>query len=475
MRELIKGKWHFIGIGGVGMSGIAKAWMELGNPVTGSDLVSSELTDRLSALGANVRIGEHDPSYITDDLEAVVVSSAIKKDNPELMEAARKGIPVIQRGICLARLMEYKKGIAIAGAHGKTTTSAMAAWLLHRCGSRPAFFVGAFIEDLAANGKWDSGEYLVAESDESDGSFLELAPHIAIVTNVEDDHLDYYGSVEKISEAFLEFINKVPDNGKVILCLDDPGVRGILPRVRGYQDSHDPGAPGRVVTYGTDRAAILRCDEPVYDGEYTRSRLYMREAPIGELVLRLHGRHNILNALGAIAAGMECGLPMEGMLEAMSEFRGADRRLELIGRAGGVDIYDDYAHHPTEIIATLSAVADLKPRRCIVAFQPHRYSRTRLLAEKFGPAFNGVDELILLPIFGAGEEPEEGVDSSLIGGYISKNRRLPHYAAAGIEDAAAIALEILRPGDLFITLGAGNIYALAEVVLKRLGEKRGGA
>ena len=455
-----EGKWHFIGIGGVGMSGIAKACLEMGKPVSGSDLAASVLTDRLSALGAEIHIGPHDPALVTDNLEAVVVSSAIRQDNPERLAAVAKGLPVIHRGSCLARFMDQKKGIAIAGTHGKTTTSAMIAYLLETSGSEPSYFVGAYVGDLDTNAKWGKGDYLVAEADESDGSFLELAPEIALVTNVENDHLDYYGTVDKIDDAFVAFINKVPVSGKSIVCIDDPGVRRLLPKI-----NHD-----RIITYGTAPEANLRGGDLRYEDGKMMANVYWRDKPTGRLVLQVYGKHNLLNALGAFAAGMESGLGFAGMEEILYGFRGAHRRLEYIGEANGIRVYDDYAHHPTEIKVTLEAAKYIGAKRMVVLFQPHRYTRTRLLADGFGGAFGNADVLILLPIYSAGEDPIAGVDSGLIADKVATQQGVRPIVAQGFEDANAIVTDMLAPGDLVLTLGAGNIRKLGEMLLDSVGK-----
>jgi len=454
-------KWHFIGIGGVGMSGIAKACLEMGKTISGSDLAASALTDRLSELGADIHIGDHDPALIKDGLDAVVVSSAIRRDNVERLAAIAKGIPVIHRGSCLARFMDQKKGVAVAGAHGKTTTSAMIAYLLEKSGCGPSFFVGAYVGNLDTNAKWGRGEYLVAEADESDGSFLELSPEIALVTNVENDHLDYYGTVDKIDEAFISFINNVPESGRSILCLDDPGIRRLLPRI-----NHD-----RIVTYGMGAGADLRGGDLHYGEGITRANVFWRDKPVGSLALQVYGNHNLLNALGAIAAGMECGLGFAGMEEILYGFRGAHRRLEYIGEKNGIRVYDDYAHHPTEIKVTLEAAGFIGARRMLVLFQPHRYTRTRLLADDFGRAFGNADELILLPIYSAGEDPITGVDTGLIADKVIDNGGIKPTLTGGFEEACDVVLGMLKPGDLILTLGAGNVRKLGEMLLDRITEQ----
>lgn len=449
------GKWHFIGIGGVGMSGIAKAWLELGNQVSGSDLAASPLTDRLSLLGADVHIGQHDPVNITDDVEAVVVSSAIRADNPELLAAREKGLDVIHRGACLARLMQHKRGVAVSGAHGKTTTSSMIAFLLERSGMQPAFFIGAHVEDLGTNGRWGEGEYMVAEADESDGSFLELSPEIAVVTNVEDDHLDYYNSMEKIDEAFLTFAAKAQEKGLAVLCLDDPGVKRLMQGI----------ARDKTITYGTDPDADLRGRDLRYENGLMMGEVSWHGEMVGTLTLQLYGKHNLLNAMAAAAVGRECGLGFEEIFTILREFRGAHRRLEYLGETGGVKVYDDYAHHPTEIKATLDAAGYIGANRLLVMFQPHRYTRTLLLAKSFGVAFDGADELILLPVYSAGEDRIEGADVGLIAEEVDKNRSKKAMIAAGFEEASAMVAGLMAPGDMVLTMGAGDIRKAGELLL----------
>ena len=451
-------KWHFIGIGGVGMSGIAKACLEMGMMVSGSDLASSALTDRLAGLGATIHIGGHDPALIGRDLDAVVVSSAIRKDNPELLAAEEKGVPVLHRSSCLARLMKRKKGIAVAGAHGKTTTSAMVAWLLQKSGMAPSFFIGAYVGNLDTNAEWGGGEYLVAEADESDGSFLGLSPEIALVTNVDNDHLDHYGSMDNIDDAFVAFIDHVPETGKSILCLDDPGLRRLMPRI-----AHD-----RIVTYGASAGADLRGVNLRYEAGEMAADVYWRENYAGTLRLQVYGKHNLLNALGAMAAGVECGLDFAGMAEILYDFRGAHRRLEYMGEAGGVKFYDDYAHHPTEIMATIAAAGFIGAKRILVFFQPHRYTRTQLLADEFGGAFDGADELILLPVYSAGEDPIPGVGSGLIADMVAGRRSKKPDVATDFDQAVDLAIGLTAPGDLVLTLGAGNIRRFGEMLMARL-------
>jgi len=357
-------------------------------------------------------------------------------------------------------MMSLKKGIAVAGAHGKTTTSAMIAELLEKSGREPSFFIGAYVGNLDTNAKWGDGEYLVAESDESDGSFLELAPAIALVTNVDDDHLDYYGSAEKLDDAFVTFINRIPETGKAILCIDDPGIQRLMPRI-----NHD-----RIVTYGTTAGACLRGANLRYEAGKMTAEIYWKEAPAGDLTLQVYGGHNLLNALGALATGMECGLLFPGMAEIMYGFRGAHRRMEYVGESRGIVVYDDYAHHPTEIRVTLEAAGFIGAQRIVVFFQPHRYTRTRQLAEEFGKAFGAADELILLPVYSAGEDPIPGVDSGLIAEKVIKHGGVKPEVATDFAHAADLALRLLRPGDLVLTLGAGSVTGLGAMLLAKLAQ-----
>lgn len=455
-----QGKWHFIGIGGVGMSGIAKICLEMGKRVSGSDLAESDLTKGLEALGAEIHIG-HDAAYVTPELETVVVSTAIHRENPELCRARELGIPVMHRGAALARLMDKKRGIAVAGAHGKTTTSAMIALLLEKGGYDPAFLVGAYVEDLGTNGKWGKGEYMAAEADESDGSFLLLNPLVALVTNVEDDHLDYYGSQDRINEAFIEFVNHVPAQGAAIVCIDDPGIRGLLPCFRSR----------RLLTYGTSPEAWLRGENLRCQGDRMQAEVYLEDRLLGTLKLSVYGNHNLLNALGAIAAALVWGMDFETAASILEGFHGAHRRLERVGEAKGVRVFDDYAHHPTELKATLKAAAMIEARRRIIVFQPHRYTRTKLLAKEFGDAFQGADQFYLLPIYSAGEKPIPGVTSRLIAEAVEAAGGFQPKLAADFAEALTLLQREVEAGDLVLTLGAGDVWRLGPQLLEALKEE----
>jgi len=439
------------------MSGIAKICLEMGENVSGSDMAASLLTQQLEDLGADIHLG-HDGALISDEVAAVVISTAIHPDNPELQEAVRREIPIIRRGEYLAKLMDHKDGIAVAGAHGKTTTSAMIALLLNNGGLDPAFLVGAYVDNLKTNAQWGQGRFMVAEADESDGSFLKLNPWITLVTNVEDDHLDYYGSRENINAAFKKFIEHTPSDGCAIVCLDDPTLAGLLPEVE----------TGRMLTYGFRpdawlRGESVRCEKGRMLAEVFRDNEYL-----GTLSLKVPGKHNVLNALGAVAAGLECGLDFQTMADILAEFSGAHRRFEWIGEAKGIQIFDDYAHHPTELKATLSAARLLQPKRLIAVFQPHRFTRTQLLADEFGDAFTEADRLVLLPVYAAGEPPIPGVNSELIASAVMAQTGIIPEQTKDFDETIQKLCGALKPGDLLLTLGAGSVGRLGPMLLAAL-------
>lgn len=452
-----KQRLHFVGIGGVGMSGIAKICIEMGQQVSGSDLAESILTRQLTEKGAAIHIG-HDAALVGDDVSAVVISTAIRQTNPEVQEAIRRDIPIIHRGRYLAKIMDQKEGIAVSGAHGKTTTTAMIALILEKGGLDPAFLVGAYVKSLGTNAKWGQGQYMVAEADESDGSFLHLNPRITLVTNIEDDHLDYYGSQEKINDAFVRFINHTPDHGAAVLCMDDPNLVKLLPRLTNQ----------RLLTYGTGAGVWLRGDQLRCENGQMMAEVYCAGQLLGTLRLKVPGYHNILNALGAIAVGLECGLSFAVMAEILQDFTGAHRRFEWVGKAKDIRIFDDYAHHPTEIKATLKAAQLLKANRVIVIFQPHRFTRTQLLADEFGDSFDLADELYLLPIYSAGEKPIEGVSSDLIAEAVIHHNQLAPRQCADFTEAIALLNQQLQPGDIVLTLGAGDVGKIGPMLLETL-------
>ncbi|BCV24691.1 UDP-N-acetylmuramate--L-alanine ligase [Gelria sp. Kuro-4] len=448
---------HFIGIGGAGMSAIAKVLLEAGNTITGSDLKRSEATARLARMGATIYIGHRAKNLKHPDL--VVVSSAIPATNVELAAAKEAGIPIVQRGEMLAELMDDRKGIAVAGAHGKTTTTSMISLVLERAGLDPTVLIGGELNDIGGNAKVGRGEYLVAEADESDGSFLKLRPHIAVVTNVEDDHLDYYGSVEKIAAAFATFVARVPGAGLAVLCADNPTaahIAGVCQR--------------RTVTYGLDNPATYEARNISHRTLHSDFDVFERGAYLGSLSLSVPGRHNILNALATVAVAREVGVDFAVVREALAVFHGVHRRFELLGEVGGVYVVDDYGHHPTEIKATLSAAKLGRFSRIICVFQPHRYTRTKFLHKEFGAAFGQADELIITGIYSAGETPIAGVSSELIVDAVAAQDGPQPVYIPELKHIVPYLLERVRPGDLVLTVGAGNIWTVGEELVAALSQ-----
>ncbi|MGE5188753.1 MAG: UDP-N-acetylmuramate--L-alanine ligase [Gemmatimonadota bacterium] len=445
---------HFVGIGGIGMSGIAELLLNLGYRVTGSDLRRSDTTDRLAGLGAEIRTG-HAAENVPDDGHVVVVSSAVRPDNPEVVEAHRRKIPVIPRAEMLAELMRMKYGIVIAGTHGKTTTTSMVATILATAGWDPTAVVGGKLNSLGSNAKLGRGDFLVAEADESDGSFLKLSPTVAVVTNIDPEHLDFYSGIGQIKETFLHFVNKVPFYGFAVLCVDHPNVQELIPSVE-----------KTVVTYGFSHQADYRAGEVVAEGMASRFILVRRDERLGEVVLRAPGRHNVSNAVAAAAVAAELGIPFERIREGLADYRGVHRRFQVKGERGGVTVVDDYGHHPAEIRATLEAARDVWPgRRLAVGFQPHRYTRTHALFREFVSAFHDADLLFVFDVYPAGEEPIPGASGERLCAAIRDHgHKAVHYAGkAG--DAAGEVVPRLRPGDIFLTMGAGDVWKLGESVL----------
>ncbi len=446
---------HFVGIGGIGMSGIAEILLNLGYRISGSDVRDSPVTARLASIGATVFHGHHSESIAGAD--AVVVSSAIPNDNPEMRAARELRIPVIQRGELLAELMRLKYGIAIAGSHGKTTTTSMTAAVLHQAGKDPTVVVGGRVGAIGSNARLGKSDFLLVESDESDGSLLKLAPILGVVTSIDREHLDHYRTFESLQDTFIEFANKVPFYGTVILCIDDPNVAAILPRLR-----------RRFLTYGTSPQADLIVSEMDCGHFRSRFRLQFHKQDLGRFEVQGAGRHNVLNAAAAVLVGLELEIPADVIREGLQSFSGVDRRFQLKGRQAGVTVIDDYGHHPTEIAATLAAARTCDFEKVHVVFQPHRYSRTRLLADEFTRCFENCDRLYILDIYGAGEEPIEGVHARGLAERIAAGGGPPvEYVGvmdAAVERAAAAA----RPGDVIITLGAGSIWQAGEQLLARL-------
>jgi UDP-N-acetylmuramate--alanine ligase len=447
---------HFTGIGGIGMSGIAEVLLELGFTITGSDLKLTPLTDRLSALGARIWEG-HSAVHIAG-AKAVVISSAIDEDNPEVLEARRLQIPVIPRGELLAELMRLKYGIAVGGSHGKTTTTSMLAAILSHAGLDPTVVVGGRLRAMGgSNARLGRSDFLVVESDESDGSFLKLSPIVAIVTNIDREHLDHYPSIEEIRAAFAEFVNRVPFYGAAVLCLDDENVQRILPLVK-----------RRTVTYGTRAQADVHVTE-VSGGHFASEfRLGARGSDLGTFRLQLPGVHNVLNAAAAVATGLELGLEADAMREALEGFTGVDRRFQVRGQERGVTVIDDYGHHPTEIRATLAAARQCRYRRVLAIFQPHRYTRTFHLMDDFARCFYQADAVYVVDIYAASERPIEGVSAAAL---VERIRAYGHRSAeyaGSLESAAQMVLAAAGEGDLVLTLGAGNVWQAGDRVLEGL-------
>ena len=450
---------HFTGIGGIGMSGIAEVLLNLGYEISGSDLKLSPITERLAGMGAKIHEG-HQAANVAG-ARALVVSSAVDEQNPEVQEARRLQIPVIPRGELLAELMRLKYGVAVAGSHGKTTTTSMTATILNYAGLDPTVVVGGRVGTMeGSNARVGHSDFLVVESDESDGSFLKLAPIVAVVTNIDREHLDHYPSLDAIRAAFLEFVNKVPFYGAVIVCLDDANVQGILPAIR-----------RRTITYGTTAQADIEASE-IGCGHFASDfRLRYRTADLGRFHLGIPGQHNVLNAMAAVAVAMELEVPPDTIREALATFGGVDRRFQVRGREAGVTVIDDYGHHPTEIRATLDAARLCGFRRIHVIFQPHRFTRTFHLMDEFGRAFHQADTLWVLDIYAASEKAITGVSAeSLVERIRGCGHRNAVYAGT-VERGVEGVLEAAREGDVVLTLGAGNVWQAGETVLARLRER----
>ena len=447
---------HFVGIGGIGMSGIAELLLNLGHSVTGSDLKASKTTERLRELGARITIG-HDPENL-GDADVVVISSAVKESNSEVAAAKSRGIPVIPRAEMLAELMRLKYGIAVAGSHGKTTTTTMVANVLSGGGFDPTTVVGGRVMSLGTNARLGKGEFIVAEADESDGSFLLLTPVISVVTNIDREHLDHYGGLENLKSAFVEFINKVPFYGLAVICMDSPELSSITPMIT-----------KRFTTYGFSEHAELRATNVSTCGYNTAFTVLHRDVRLGEVVLSLPGKHNALNALAAFAVGLELEMEFDQIREGLAEFHGIERRLELKGERRGVRVIDDYGHHPEEIRVTTEALREsLGPKRLIVVFQPHRYSRTKLLMKEFAEALSGADIVYILDIYPAGEAPIDGVSSKLLRDEIESTGFRDAVYVSDKESCIEKVLEAARPGDVVLTLGAGNVWKLADRLVEEL-------
>ena len=474
---------HFVGIGGIGMSGIAEVLLNLGYKVSGSDLKSSPVTQRLAGLGAMIFEGHRAENV--SDAEVVVTSSAISAENPEVARAHELHIPVIQRAEMLAELMRLKYGIAIAGMHGKTTTTSMVAAVLAAGGLDPTVVVGGRVDAMGSNARLGKSQYLVAEADESDRSFLKLSPILSVVTNIDREHMDCYRNMRDVKKTFVEFMDRVPFYGMIVACNDDPLLRRLLPEVQ-----------RRTVTYGTRKGSDFQVKIPTLAAQnaarmghpnpvghpnsedprpYSRFTVRYREQDLGEFTLHVPGVHNVLNATAAIAVGIGLDVSVDAIRTALDQFRGVDRRFQLRGVVAGVSVIDDYGHHPTEIKATLAAARQCGFRKVHVIFQPHRYTRTRDLMEEFTSAFNDADSLFVLDIYAASEPPIEGITGEALAQKIrEKIVKCGRYASSTTEaiDAAAALAE---QGDMILTLGAGSVSQLGPMILEKLKERAAAA
>jgi UDP-N-acetylmuramate--alanine ligase len=448
---------HFVGIGGIGMSGIAELLLNLGYRVSGSDANATDITRRLQNLGGSVFIG-HDAEHLSG-ADVVVMSSAIREDNPEIQAARRGGtVPVIRRAEMLAELMRLKYSVLVAGAHGKTTTTSMVATVLARGAMDPTVVIGGKLNAWGTNAKLGTGDFMVAEADESDGTFLLLSPTIAVVTNIDLEHLDFYRDLEEIRHTFLQFINKIPFYGQAILCLEDENIQRILPQIG-----------KRFVTYGFSPQADFQAREVVTEGFCTRYRAYHHGAKLGEIEIPIPGEHNVLNSLAAVAVGHELDVAWPDIQAGLRDMTGVQRRFQIKGEVNGVTVLDDYGHHPSEIRAVLKTLATCYPeRRRIVAFQPHRYTRTKALMEQFGRCFYQSDVLLVTEIYAASEKPIEGVTGERLVENIAAHGHHQLHFSATPEILLEKLLEIVSPGDVVITLGAGNIWQVGEWLVERL-------
>lgn len=448
---------HFVGIGGIGMSGIAELLLNLGYQVSGSDLQDTDITRRLTKLGGVINKG-HNSQWVKG-AGVVVTSTAVKEDNPEVVAAKETAIPVIPRAEMLAELMRLKKyGIAIAGSHGKTSTTSLVGWMMAQAGLDPTVVIGGKVNSFGSNAKLGGGEFLVAEADESDGSFLHLAPVLEVVTNIDLEHLDYYDGIEDIKAVFLEYINKIPFYGAAVICLDDPNIVDLLPEIK-----------KRTITYGLNCQADIYARELEMVGLVSTFKVCNRREILGDITLPLVGVHNIQNALAAIALGLELEIPFQTIADGLRTFTGVQRRMQVKGEKNGILVVDDYGHHPTEIRATLAAVRMAWPRRrMVVLFQPHRYSRTQGLFHDFCSAFHEADLLMMTEIYAAGEEAIEGVSSSALLEIIKAHGQRSVYLEPDVESLVATIMPLLEKDDLVLTLGAGNIYQAGEQLLAAL-------
>jgi UDP-N-acetylmuramate--alanine ligase len=450
---------HMIGIGGTGMNGIAEVLLNLGYAVSGSDLQATDVTRRLEKLGARVAIG-HDPKNLSG-ADVVVISSAVRDTNPEVVEARRLKIPVIPRAEMLAELMRMKLGIAVAGSHGKTSTTSMIALVLEAGGFDPTVIVGGRLNTIGAHAKLGGGDFIVAEADESDRSFLFLSPFIAVLTNIDEEHLDQYQNVEELKKTFVHFANKVPFYSPIILCLDSPPLQGLIPQLE-----------RRIISYGFSAQADFFARDQKFENFSSSSTVYQRGEPLGCLRLNVPGKHNIANALAAVAVGLELDIPQPRIFQALESYTGTGRRFELKKVVNDIMIIEDYAHHPTEIKATLDAAKTGWPRRVLTVFQPHRYSRLSLLMKRFATAFKQSDVLILTEIYSAGEDPLPGVSGQALFEEVSQfGHRDVHFEPDPARIPGLVA-SLAQPQDIIMIMGAGNINRIVPDIIAALEEKK---
>ena len=445
---------HFVGIGGIGMSGIAEVLLNMGYEISGSDIGQSSTVKRLKDLGAIIDIG-HSAENV-EGAGVVVTSSAIRPDNPEVQKALELNIPVIPRAEMLAELMRLRYGIAVAGSHGKTTTTSMVAAVLSHGNLDPTIVVGGKVTAMGTNARLGRGSFMVVEADESDGSFLRLSPVISVLTNIDKEHMDHYKDMNELVEAFSAFINKIPFYGLSVLCLDCPRTKELSKKFK-----------KRFITYGFDKEAELRAEEVVISGFKTKFKVFLNNRNLGSVTLNVPGRHNALNALAAIVVGMELGMSFEAVCRGLSEFTGIDRRLQIKGEGRGVKVIDDYAHHPKEIEVTLDAVKESHSGRVVVVFQPHRYSRTKLLFDGFTEVLSKTDMLFIMDIYAASEDPIEGVSSEILCRSIV-DKGITNVRYLNGDDMLSVVLSELKEGDILLTLGAGNVWAFGERIVEEI-------
>ena len=444
---------HFVGIGGIGMSGIAEVLLNLGHQVSGSDLRESDITKRLAGMGAVISKGHRESNITTADV--VVISSAVTADNVEVQAAQRSFIPVIPRAEMLAELMRLKYSVAVAGSHGKTTTTSMVGTILGAAGWDPTMVIGGRLDSIGSNARLGQGDFLVAEADESDGSFLLLSPTFAVVTNIDLEHLDYYRDLDHIKETFLTFINRIPFYGSAVICLEDSNVQSLIPHVK-----------KRHLTYGFTTQADIQAVDVEVTGWGSAFNIILKGKNLGRMAIKMPGRHNILNSLAAAGIALELDIPIDDIKQGLGQVTGIHRRFQQKGQARGVSVLDDYGHHPTEIKATLAALRACYPEnRLVVVFQPHRYSRTKMLLDEFATAFNQADVLLLTDIYPAGEKPISGLSGRVLADRVRQHGHREVLYEEDRKKLSRTASDLIRSGDVLLTLGAGNIWQVGEELL----------